>query len=350
MGKYGPIGGYTPQRLGKKLPGGMEEILCQAANGSLASSTWRKYESCWRVVEKLVVARGGSLSFPLSQEALWMAMGVLVESGKKPNTIDGYMASLKQAHKIRGHDTAIFEDPLIKAVGRGLKNKVSLEPREEKVCITIATMKMWRDKVRVMKALYVDRRMIWTALSWIFCGSLRPSEILAEGEDRTGNGIGSKALRWKSVKMVDHRQGGKREEVVQITLTAPKTMKTMPYQVVALPAVSSVLCPVSAWKALGKAKGKVVHQSELVFCWSSGNPFTIRELGKLMGEWSGPEHRATPRDLRAALPTLLARKGVSEETLKMLGRWSSKSFNNYIRQGRANAWTEAKDALQLALN
>ena len=349
MGKYGPIGGFTPQRLGKKLPGGMEEILCQAANGSLASATWRKYESCWRVVEKLVKDRGESISFPLSQEGLWFVMGVLVESGKKPCTIEGYMASLKQAHKIRGHNTAIFDDPFIKAVGKGLKNRVSLEPKKERVSITMDTMRKWRCNVRVMRASYVDRRMIWTALSWIFCGSLRPSEILAN-EDRSGEGVGFKALRWKSVKLMDHKQEGKREEVVQINLTAPKTMRTMPYQVVALPAVSSVLCPVAAWKAFRKAKGKVLNQDDLVFSWSSGNPFTIRELGGMMGEWSGQGPRATPRDLRAALPTLLARKGVSEDTLKMLGRWSSQAYNSYIRQGRANAWSEAKAAIQLALN
>ena len=344
------MGGFTPQRLGRKLPGGIEKVLCQAANGSLASSTWRKYESCWKVVEELVRTKGGSISFPLSQEALWFAMGVLVESGKKPGTIEGYMASLKKAHEVRGYDTIIFEDPLIKAVGRGLKNQVSMEPVEEKANISIATMKKWRDNVRVMKNPYIDRRMIWTALSWIFCGSLRPSEILAEGEDRAGAGIGSKALRWKSVKLMDHKQEGRREEVVQITLTAPKTMRTMPYQVVALPAVSSVLCPVSAWKAFVKAKRKTGSQEDLVFSWSSGAPFTIRELGGLMGEWSGQGPRVTPRDLRAALPTLLARKGVSEDTIKMLGRWSSKAYNSYIRQGRANAWTDAKSALQLALN
>ena len=69
-----------------------------------------------------------------------------------------------------------------------------------------------------------------------------------------------------------------------------------------------------------------------------------------MGEWSGQGPRFTPRDLRAALPTVLARKGVNEDMLKMLGRWSSKAYNSYIRKGRANAWSEAKSALQLALN
>ena len=68
-----------------------------------------------------------------------------------------------------------------------------------------------------------------------------------------------------------------------------------------------------------------------------------------MASWSGQEAKATPKDLRAALPSLLARKGVREETLKMLGRWSSSAFNSYIRQGRANSWADAKAALQLAL-
>lgn len=301
------------------------------------------------MVKQLVEAKGGSIRFPLSQEALWLALGVLVESGRKPGTIDGYMASLKQAHKVRGFDVSIFDDPLIKAVGKGLKNKMAMEPVIDKVNITTLTMRRWREKVKNLKCSYVDRRMIWTALSWIFCGSLRPSEILAEGEERIGKEVGSKALRWKSVRLSEHKQEGRKEEVVQITLTAPKTMRTMPHQIVALPAVNSVLCPVSAWKALGKARGRSWKEDELVFSWSSGAPFTSRELGRLMGEWSGPGTRATPRDLRAALPTLLARKGVSEDTLKMLGRWSSKAYNNYIRQGRANAWADAKAALQLAL-
>ena len=348
--KYSPVGGFTPARLGGNLPSRIQEALCRAANGSLAAGTWSKYESCWRTIQKLVEERGMKVRFPLTTTSLRMIMGVLVESGRKAGTIDGYLASLKQAHKVRGLDDSVFEDPLVRAASKGLRNVAALEPKLERVCITALTMKRWRLKVKNMVDLaYVDRRMVWLALVWIYCGSLRPSELLAAAEDVTGLGAGTKALRWRNITRKEEKNGGVKEEVVQIRLTAPKTVTTMPVQVVALPAISSVLCPVSAWKAFVKAKTQAHGMEDLVFRWSSGKPFTIRELGKFMDKWSGQEARATPKDLRAALPSLLARKGVREETLKMLGRWSSSAFNSYIRQGRANSWVDARKAMELAL-
>ena len=348
MVKYGPCGGFTPERVGKKLPGGVVEALCKAANSSLAASTWRKYETCLRAAKKMMEKRGVKISFPLSQEELWMVVGALIQDGKKPATVDGYLCSLKQAHKVRGYSADIFEDPLVKSATKGMKNVVASEPKVEKVVVSIQMMKVWRKRVKALALPYVDRRMIWLSLSWIFCGSLRPSELLAEGE-RMGSEVGLKALRWKNILEVEERSKGLKEEVVQISLTAPKTVRSMPRQVVALPAVQSVLCPVSAWKAFAKAGKGRMDPEGLVFCWSGGRPFTSRELGRLLALWSGPEARVTPRDLRAALPSLLARKGVKEETLKMLGRWSSSAFNNYIRKGRANSWAEARKALEMVL-
>lgn len=40
--KYSPMGGFTPARMGAKLPDRIQEALCRAANGSLAAATWRK--------------------------------------------------------------------------------------------------------------------------------------------------------------------------------------------------------------------------------------------------------------------------------------------------------------------
>ena len=348
MVKYGPCGGFTPERVGRKLPGGIVEALCKAANSSLAASTWKKYEGCLRVAKKMMEKRGVRIGFPLSQEELWMVVGALIQEGKKPATIDGYLCSLKQAHRVRGYSGDIFEDPLVKSATKGLKNVIAAEPKVERAVISIQMMKGWRKRVQVLALPYVDKRMIWLCLSWIFCGSLRPSELLAEGET-VGGDLGQKALRWKNVLDIEERSKGRKEEVIQISLTAPKTVRYMPRQVVALPAVQSVLCPVSAWKAFAKVMKGRMDPEGLVFCWSSGRPFTSRELGKLMTLWSGPEARVTPRDLRAALPSLLARKGVKEDTLKMLGRWSSSAYNNYIRKGRANSWADAKKALEMVL-
>ena len=124
----------------------------------------------------------------------------------------------------------------------------------------------------------------------------------------------------------------------------------MPNHVVALRAISSTMCPVLAWKGFIKARGGRGEDDDPVFRWQNGGHFNTRELGRMMWGWSRIGERVTPRDLRAAMPTLLARRGVKEETLKMLGRWKSNAFNSYIRKGRENDWGEAKNALQMVLN
>ena len=349
MIKYGPTGGFTPQRLGHRLKGGVEQVLCEAANGSLARATWSKYQSCWSQVQKALGGKGIELKFPIDQEMLWTIVACLIERKLKATTIDGYVASLKQAHVVRGFGTTIFDDPFVKAVSKGLKNKEALEPKREKVVVTAEMMRRWREIIKKRDCCYEDRRMIWMAVLWLFCGSFRPSELLAEGEERGGD-VGSKMIRWKDVQKLEEKREQGREEVVQIKLRAPKTIRSMPNQVVALPAISSTMCPVLAWKGFIKARGGRGEDDDPVFRWQNGGPFNTRELGRMMWGWSRIGERVTPRDLRAAMPTLLARRGVKEETLKMLGRWKSNAFNSYIRKGRENDWGEAKNALQMVLN
>ena len=72
------------------------------ANGSLANATWHKYHSCWKMIRKILEDKGLELSFPLKQDMLWMIIACLVEKGLKATTIEGYIASLKQAHIVRG--------------------------------------------------------------------------------------------------------------------------------------------------------------------------------------------------------------------------------------------------------
>ena len=48
--------------------------------------------------------------------------------------------------------------------------------------------------------------------------------------------------------------------------------------------------------------------------------------------------KITTRAFRPVLPTLLAREGVTEQVLQALGRWTSKSYNHYVRKGRSGDW------------
>ena len=76
-----------------------------------------------------------------------------------------------------------------------------------------------------------------------------------------------------------------------------------------------------------------------VFTWKGGNLITMNELNSLLATLlPDAPIRLTTRAFRPALPTLLAREGVTEQVLQALGRWTSKSYNNYVRHGRSGDW------------
>ena len=89
-------------------------------------------------------------------------------------------------------------------------------------------------------------------------------------------------------------------------------MRVMPHQVVALPTVKLSLCPVLAWKGYVKARRGRGERGDPVFRWKDGKNFSTRDLGRILWEMSRVGERVTPRDLRAGMPTLLARRGVKE--------------------------------------
>ena len=52
----------------------------------------------------------------------------------------------------------------------------------------------------------------------------------------------------------------------------------------------------------------------------------------------GEDPPITMRAFRPSLPSILARQGATEEVLKSLGRWTSKTYLHYVREGRSADW------------
>ena len=57
-----------------------------------------------------------------------------------------------------------------------------------------------------------------------------------------------------------------------------------------------------------------------------------------------PGANLTARCFRPGVITIVARKGMSTELMKDLGRWTSRSFNNYIK--RSNNWSKIIQTLK----
>ena len=76
-----------------------------------------------------------------------------------------------------------------------------------------------------------------------------------------------------------------------------------------------------------------------LFTWDDDSLITLREINEILAViLEEEEPRLTTRAFRPALPTILARQGVSEESLKSLGRWTSRTYLHYVREGRSADW------------
>ena len=82
---------------------------------------------------------------------------------------------------------------------------------------------------------------------------------------------------------------------------------------------------------------------------ANGDLVTIGYINKVLAELLKEESpKITAKAFRPGLATILARQGATPEELKVLGRWTSKAYEQYIRKGRANNWRGARAQLMKA--
>ena len=95
----------------------------------------------------------------------------------------------------------------------------------------------------MMKGPSRKKKVIWTAMIWLFMGSMRGSKILAPNKAKFDP---NKTMLAGDVKEVTVKMGKERVNTLQLTLKNPKTSRTEPKKVVDLPELGGWLCPVQA--------------------------------------------------------------------------------------------------------
>ena len=110
-------------------------------------------------------------------------------------------------------------------------------------------------------------------------------------------------------------------------------------QVVELPEIGGWMCPVKAYRQWQNGKKNKPTGVKPIFCWEDESLVTMDEINTVLSIILECEEPAiTTRAFRPALPTILARQGASEELLKTLGRWISRTYLHYVREGRSGEW------------
>ena len=345
--KYGPKGGFDKACLSPSIKGVYANELVKVANHALSANTWKGYSTIWNNIAKISRETKVKITYPMNLEMVQAILGYYVVKGLKASTIRGYMASLKKGHAIKGCKSEALDVRFVETILNGLKNKESIEKQQPKGVVTLEILELVWKKLKASALHISDKRLLWAASSLLFFGSLRPSECLCARRQEFDE---AKTLTWADVKFIDAKIDGKTVEFVQLKLKNPKTASSLPDQVVELPALDTKHCAVKAMKKWHQVSKAELHKDHPVFMKRSGELATVGYFNTVLKDILGEiSPKITARSFRPGLSTILARQGASQESLKSLGRWTSKAYLCYIKKGRANNWRNSYVQLQEAI-
>ena len=111
--------------------------------------------------------------------------------------------------------------------------------------MTLQLLRQARDKLKEIKLPAETKRAVWAAITFLFLGSLRGSEILSTDSKKFDP---QKTLCGSDLKLVTVQAQGEDVETIRIKLKQPKTSRSQPTQIVELQATGGWLCLVSAYK------------------------------------------------------------------------------------------------------
>ena len=88
-----------------------------------------------------------------------------------------YMSAIRQGHLLRRLTAPALSDLMAQVAINGLKNRESLVETPRAV-MTLQLLRKARDKLTEIKLPADTKRAVWAAMTFLFLGSLRGSEIL----------------------------------------------------------------------------------------------------------------------------------------------------------------------------
>ena len=257
----------------------------------------------------------------------WMAFSRGVKSG----TIKNYLAGIRQLHIAKGVSEASFKTERITTMLNGLKNKKMAERRregkEKRRPITPDILRLLKARLCSAEMGNKDKKLVWAVCSILFHGAFRIHEILTKAEGRFNPDY---CLLGSDVVVKETQEG----ERLQLKIKAPKEDKSGASIIVDVFATGSDICPVSAYRRWrNKAKS---DKDKPLFRFNNGKCLTGRRFNEILKEMlSGvlPESKGliSSHSFRAGAASMMGVLGYSDEEVKAVGRWSSRSFLDYMK-------------------
>jgi len=341
--KYGTSGSCTATLLEETgLPTKRRESLAKYMNQGLSQKTWSSYrtaERMWRTCEK---ENKTKMELPWGQKETLLFIDWLMTDRKvSAATVNAYLAGVKKLHEIRGLEEPKLRSGLINQIIKGKKNEEAVNKRnldnKGRLPVTLTVLKILKETIRKSQ-LHLDMKLlVWAVSTVAFHGSFRIHEILCrvEGEYDPDFTLLDSDVKIKIFK----NDKGQERKVLLVSVKCPKEDKAGKIVIVDVYETDGPTCPVKAfcrWINRRDPEG-----SPVLFRGNDGIPLTGRKFNSHLRQLLGPhidyeKGKITAHSFRSGIPSLLGQLGHSEDDIKAVGRWSSRSFEHYLKLPRTS--------------
>lgn len=306
----------------------MEESVCCLYAQGLASSTQRSYKSASsRYLQFCNLAQARPL--PLCEHILCLYVTYLSMQQLKHKSIKVYLSALRHFQISAGlPDPFTSSFPRLEYVLKGIKRTQSKSAsQDQRLPITPTILRQIRSTWSA-RAKCPDIKMLWAAFCLGFFGFLRSGEFTIQDE---GSFDSTYHLMPGDISVDSHSN----PSIMRVLIKASKTDPFRKGTPIYIGATHDDLCPVAAMLAYLAVRP---HLSGPLFIFSDGHPLTrsrlVSHLRKALTEAGIDSTHYAGHSFRIGAASTAAAKGIEDSKIKMLGRWESAAYLQYIRTPR----------------
>ena len=305
------------------------DTLASILEASFARNSWKQFSSICKKIKSLESLFNIDLSFPWSISSTMNFILACGEQNLQVSSIKVYLSKVKSVHMML--NVSWPESYWIQLILRGMANSKNQKKKPRRAA-TVDVMRQLKERLISSSYSLQQKRLFWLAVSLMFSGCLRGSEVLCSSESKFSP---LETLLNEDVNLSTVFVNGKSHRVLTLNLKNTKEVKGPGVTVIELFETGNFYCPVAAYRKFILDVGLADSKQPLLQL--KGKGLTTEALNRALKTLlSGVVDSITTHSFRAGFVTSLVRAGASDEIIQAAGRWSSEAYRLYMKQNKIN--------------
>ena len=301
-----------------------QQTAKQLLSAGIANKTRQTYQNGLRLFKLFRTNFHLNDTWPVPIAHLTAFLSYLFESGYAPASAASYLSAISFYHKINN----LIDNTSNYRVDKTLEGFKRLRPTfDTRIPVMYETLLQIISTLSEICSSMYEVCLFRAAYTMAFFGLFRVGELVASSSEQADT-----ALQVEDVSVHDIKASGSAASKLMVRLKKSKTSQYGASVRIPICQVNGNACPVGA---VIKFLNLRVASSRFFFCHLNGKPLTRYQFGavltKCVNHLGLPSRGFRTHSFRIGAASWLAKKGVSDEVIKRMGRWKSQAFKRYIR-------------------